>query len=187
MAVQYSVAKRMAPNEVGNVYGRLTVLKQAPTVKNHSRWVCLCDCGNTLIVLGTSIRSGNTKSCGCLHSEVARKQSSKPVGEAAFNRIVGNMMRMAARRGLDWLLTMEEVQDLVHQECHYCGIPYSNEVKVRTGNFLYNGIDRVDNAKGYVKGNVVPCCIHCNTAKSDMDLAAFKSWAFRLYNRFQGE
>ena len=33
-------------------------------------WVCRCICGNTTTVTGTSLTSGCTRSCGCLHLEV---------------------------------------------------------------------------------------------------------------------
>ena len=32
-------------------------------------WLCLCDCGNQCRVIGESLRSGNTRSCGCLRKE----------------------------------------------------------------------------------------------------------------------
>ena len=34
-------------------------------------WLCLCDCGELLECTGSRLRSGNTKSCGCLHREQA--------------------------------------------------------------------------------------------------------------------
>ncbi len=62
----------------GCKFGRLYVLKRAPNDKfNNSRWECLCKCGNKTIVAGNALRSGNTKSCGCLHREVMRKIVSK--------------------------------------------------------------------------------------------------------------
>jgi hypothetical protein len=33
------------------------------------------------------------------------------------------------------------------------------------GEFLYNGIDRIDTHKGYVTSNVVSCCQMCNVMK----------------------
>ena len=50
---------------VGHKYHRLKVLSENGK-DNHNKimYNCLCDCGNTLIVLGASLRSGNTKSCG---------------------------------------------------------------------------------------------------------------------------
>ena len=54
----------------GNRYGRLVVTKMiyAP---HASKCVCMCDCGNETTVLATSLKSGFTKSCGCLQKEKA--------------------------------------------------------------------------------------------------------------------
>ena len=35
-------------------------------------WECQCDCGNIVYVNGTSLKNGNTKSCGCLAKELTR-------------------------------------------------------------------------------------------------------------------
>lgn len=58
---------------VGERYGKLTV--QSRSGVNHEgrvQWSCLCDCGGTAIVAGTSLRLGMTRSCGCLRSDVKR-------------------------------------------------------------------------------------------------------------------
>ena len=67
----------MVKNEIGNVYNRLTVVKRGPNNSSGSaRWYCQCACGNPelILVLGSSLRNGHTKSCGCLHKETAQKQ-----------------------------------------------------------------------------------------------------------------
>lgn len=47
-------------------FGKLLVLENAGKLDNRRYyWKCQCDCGNIITVLGTSLRSGNTKSCGC--------------------------------------------------------------------------------------------------------------------------
>lgn len=51
-------------NEIGNKYGKLTVIEKI--YDNGLKWKCLCDCGNEIIVSGNSLRMGNTSSCGCL-------------------------------------------------------------------------------------------------------------------------
>jgi hypothetical protein len=43
-------------------FGKLHVIKEAGTA---GFWLCHCDCGNNVTVRGGSLRSGNTKSCGC--------------------------------------------------------------------------------------------------------------------------
>jgi hypothetical protein len=59
---------------IGKRYGRLTVIKETdahvcPGGRNHRKFLCLCDCGNTTSVLWQNFRYGTTKSCGCLRKE----------------------------------------------------------------------------------------------------------------------
>jgi len=64
-------SKTHKTDEIGNVYGRLVVFKEASKSKDGSiRWLCSCDCGNEKIVVGRDLRSGGTKSCGCLRKEI---------------------------------------------------------------------------------------------------------------------
>jgi 2-iminoacetate synthase ThiH len=47
---------------------------------------------------------------------------------------------------------------------------------------IYNGIDRVDNDKGYLLNNCVGACKFCNFAKKQSDLIGFKEWIDRIKN-----
>lgn len=50
----------------GQKFGLLTVIKKVKNNKyGQPQWLCKCDCGNEKIILGSSLKSGNTKSCGC--------------------------------------------------------------------------------------------------------------------------
>jgi hypothetical protein len=56
----------------GRVFGRLTVLKRVKTAKyGHTMWACVCDCGVAKVIDADSLKRGITKSCGCLHKEIA--------------------------------------------------------------------------------------------------------------------
>lgn len=53
----------------GQKFGRLTVVKYAGTNNSNRRngtWECKCECGNIVIVIGSYLVGGQTKSCGCL-------------------------------------------------------------------------------------------------------------------------
>ena len=63
-------------NLVGDVYGRLVVIKLSH-VKKESYWLCKCECGNIKTVRIGSLRSGNTKSCGCLNTEMTILRNKK--------------------------------------------------------------------------------------------------------------
>jgi len=53
---------------VGQRFGYLTVVEDAGNHKQgHSQWLCQCDCGNGVVVVGSSLKNGHTKSCGCLY------------------------------------------------------------------------------------------------------------------------
>lgn len=52
-------------NEVGNHYGRLTVIEYMGIIKHRATWKCKCDCGNECVVNSKNLRNGATKSCGC--------------------------------------------------------------------------------------------------------------------------
>lgn len=57
---------------VGQRFGRLLVVEEAGKDKHGNlKWKCKCDCGDVAIVLGYNLRSGRTKSCGCLRRVVA--------------------------------------------------------------------------------------------------------------------
>lgn len=55
----------------GQRFGRLTVIKQAedhicPNGQHKTQWLCRCECGNEVIILANSLKSGRTTSCGCI-------------------------------------------------------------------------------------------------------------------------
>lgn len=52
----------------GQRFGKLTVIEKAAPKPNAQGacWRCVCDCGNEKLVLGTALRRGENKSCGCL-------------------------------------------------------------------------------------------------------------------------
>lgn len=54
----------------GKTFGRLKAIE--PFGKTKSRvavWKCVCECGNVSYVDGSSLRTGRTRSCGCLNKE----------------------------------------------------------------------------------------------------------------------
>lgn len=60
-----------AVDMTGKRCGRLVVLARAGSDKSgNARWSCLCDCGAQRTILGQSLRSGATMSCGCLNREI---------------------------------------------------------------------------------------------------------------------
>ena len=170
---------------VGLRFGKWVVIKKAERPKNLKNeavyWLCKCDCGNEKIISGNSLRRGNSTSCGCARFESNRNRLKD--GEASFNKIFAQYKRNAKKRNFCFELTKEEFFNITQQNCYYCGMEPSNVYKNEhnKGDFIYTGIDRLDNANGYTLKNCVPCCGECNQAKSDTPEDNFLLWIKQIY------
>ena len=61
------MAKRI--DLAGHVFGYLTAVSIAERGAGGATWLCRCKCGNEKIIRLSSLKSGTTKSCGCLRNE----------------------------------------------------------------------------------------------------------------------
>lgn len=176
------------PSLAGKVFNRLTVVEGRGLNRSYRRlWLCRCVCGNEIVTATSDLHSGNTQSCGCLLREIVSTPRGKElwrslgVGVAAKNALISTYRHGAKRRGLPWDLTNEQAEKLFQGDCHYCGIPpsYVYKSKKLNGSYTYNGIDRIDNARGYESGNVLACCGVCNRNKGEMSYTEFCGWVKR--------
>lgn len=175
-------------DRTGQRFSRLVAVRPAKPGPQGARWLCRCDCGNEVTATAADLVRGHTRSCGCLKSKP--RNGHKP-GEAEFKYIFRMYQDNARNRGVSWEVAEDEFRHLATQDCHYCGAPPQTAVnRSRYGGvWVYNGLDRVDNARGYTLDNVVPCCKRCNHAKKDMSLDEFMAWIARLteYHWFHPE
>lgn len=149
---------------VGRRRGKLVVLK---ALGNH-RILVQCDCGATKEIARTAFY--HSKSCGC-------RQFGKEPGVSARRQVWMQYQSDAADRGLVWALSDVDFDRLTGSSCHYCGRAPATVKATTNGSFTYNGIDRVDNGRGYLADNAVSCCRRCNRAKDTMSVDDFIAWA----------
>lgn len=100
----------------------------------------------------------------CVHDREARRCS-----QCEPQQVFEFYQKQATERGLEFKLTYQQFVDVIAQVCHFCGrydIP--------------RGLDRKNNAVGYVTGNVLPCCWPCNKFKAGMDYFDFSSMCDRV-------
>jgi len=164
----------------GRRFGSLTALKRVGSTQDGKKrtglWLCLCDCENETVVPRKSLMGGHARNCGC------ERQRGLPLGEAAFNAIFRGYQAGAALRGLSWELTEEDFRRLTLLNCAYCGTVPATVSKGHpgSGDFTYNGLDRVENSQGYRMGNVVPACKSCNYKKRDDEYSEWEAWSARF-------
>lgn len=140
------------PDLTGSVFIRLTVEGYVGKIdkKNHY-WKCKCECGETIITLGFSLTSGNTKSCGCLLSEQTRRRMTTHGGYKSpeYCSWASMIRRCTNPNFIQW-------KDYGGRGIAVCAR------WMKFGNFISDigkrptkshTLDRIDNNKGYFKEN----------------------------------
>lgn len=73
------MVRERAEDSLGRKYGNLTVVSLCTEGKTEA--LCLCDCGNSKTILLNSLRSGNTKTCGCRMGKTRKKHGHGSPGK----------------------------------------------------------------------------------------------------------
>lgn len=122
-------------------FGRLTVLYDTGIRKNRQvLWHCKCDCGNECDILGSSLRSGHTTSCGCKWYEskaenlIGQKFNQLTViGREGSNKSRHALWKCQCDCGKFRILTTTELksgiikacQDCSFKDCEYAPVDYT--------------------------------------------------------------
>lgn len=166
---------RPAIDLTGKVFGNLTcVNKKGKNKKGSIIWGLKCACGEECSAVSSDLMRGRTNFC----TKCSKEKSKK----SPFKSLYGSYKRGASKRGLNFDLLIEYFISLLTSNCYYCDYPPKQNFKKDGSLFgcLYNGIDRVDNSKGYTKENSVPCCKFCNFSKSKGTEEEFKEWLLHI-------
>lgn len=135
----------------GQRFNNLTVLNLSDKTNRGFWWICKCDCGNEVRVLGSNIIRGHSKSCGCIRAKASSDSHYKHgmINTRIYKIWVGIKTRCTdvnsrpyknyGGRGITicdkWMMFEGFYEDM--------GSGYSDNLS----------IDRVDNNKGYSKEN----------------------------------
>lgn len=137
----------------GKKFGRLFILGAADEkIKGRNRWWnCLCDCGSNTKTTSHALRSGKTKSCGCLRHERYRWRGCGDISADYWY----SQKTHAKNRRREFLITIEEAWSLFQKQegnCAYTGLP----LVFQRGKLVKQtaSLDRIDSAGGYVPHNL---------------------------------
>lgn len=142
-------------------YDKRKELHNALKQTNSNKRICV-DCGKEYTKYLTQ---NNKDSKRCEHcNKMQHTHDNKRTRERNYKnenfknkeKFFKDYIRGSLKREYEFTLTFEEFAILVDKECYYCHYYKKEEV---------NGVDRVDNTKGYTKENSVSCCEICNRLK----------------------
>jgi hypothetical protein len=187
---------------VGRKFERLLVKSRSDRKSAEGRvlWNCLCDCGTLLQVPANSIKSGNTRSCGCLRTELrtgknninARKNiekcggryiSSEDIWYRLAERIKFQSQKCGIKFGFDSPAKLAlYLKDIAPDKCPVFGFQLqSGSGKLHDASPT---VDKIIPSKGYVPGNIQVLSHLANRMKSNAtktQLVIFAKWALENY------
>lgn len=144
----------------GQKFGQFTVLGYSGRSQGGKhQWDCVCDCGKEMIVVGESLRSGNSKSCGCRRTKslTARNKASATrdgISNTRTGRCWGAMMSRCYRKKDSAYASYGGAGITV---CVFLRTSPASVISIigeRPGNL---SIDRIENRSGYHCGNCKEC------------------------------
>ena len=164
-------------------------------VQGKLYWKCKCICGQIRDVCGHSLKK-YSRSCGCVTYKKNRKANCAVIQKMAYYR------RDASLKKLVFNLTEDQFLSVAQNNCYYCNesprlwsqyLDIDGNVRSRFKNKMdedylkstaikINGLDRIDNSIGYVKGNIVACCRTCNFMKGTKTVKEFLKKIQEIYN-----
>lgn len=158
----------------GRTFGRLSVLRLSRIDKSRAVWEVICDCGNRFEVDTHALNRGRTRQCNLCRLKQLWKNNKNP--DAALNQIWAHYRSNARREKRPFRLSKEQFRKLTSSPCFFTGrMPSRTRRSVGGSTYTYNGIDRLDNQKGYTIENCVPCSWEINRMKGAMTLKGFLS------------
>ena len=144
--------------------------------------LCL-DCGNNLTDTTRAKGKHDKKLRRCIpcYEKLLRVESQRGVRERNYKEegfknkyvIWNHYVKGAKKRGIDFNLKKDVFNLLIVQKCFYCDYIKDGEV---------NGIDRIDNNKGYIDTNIVSCCEACNSSKGTQHPQEFIDKLYLIHN-----
>jgi hypothetical protein len=186
LATKYKISSRIRHyNIIGQKFGKLTVISREKSNSNRSVWLCKCECGKDFTVLGASLRSGRTKTCGCSSFENQWKGYEEISGT-----YWGRCKASAKNRDIIFDLDIKDAWKKFLDQDRKCALSgrlllfnkqYLNQ-RAKIPEWQNASLDRIDSNKGYTLNNIQWVDVSINYMKNDMKEKDFIQFCIDVAN-----
>ena len=174
---------------LGTTFGFWTVIENDlyKSSKKYTESVCRvsCRCGSKSVIASRKLRAGRAIRCFRCRPRPKRKPAT------LWNLLFNIYLQRARVTGREFHLSLPQLKFVSLLPCVYCGKEPDNLLRMKYSfdgvrdyspemDIHYSGLDRIDSEKGYIHGNVVPCCWECNKIKSALPLDVFLALIARI-------
>jgi|ERR1035437_5977471 hypothetical protein len=154
----------------GKRFGYLLVLKEASQRMYKEKRISYevrCDCGIVKTVSNKVLTGGHSRSCGCLGHPKGKNSTTfkgyKDISIKYFNRVKNR----ANERNQKFDITIEDMGDLLENQNYTCALS-GLFIQMDGEKHTTASLDKIENSKGYVKGNIQWLHKDINNLKSDI-------------------
>lgn len=173
---------------VGQKFNKLEFIEEVQKKSNKKYWKCECECGKIKTYDYYSVLIGTSKSCGCY-----QRNKVKEYNWSGYMEIPGlywNQLKNGARRrNIVFDITKEYVWNLYEKQnrkCKLSNLLIGFETKNNKIKNFQASLDRIDNNKGYIEGNVQWIIKEINYMKNKLNEQNFIDLC-RLINNYKKE
>ena len=176
-------------NILGKTFGNWKVIEIIKKTNRPIKLLCTkCNVSISYITFYKLIKLTQDSCCRVCTCKLKRKNIRNVCTQVQYTEY----KRRAQRTNYMFSLTLEDIDNMLYSNCYWCNNPPNREFKrkYKKGyvSILRNGIDRLDNTKGYAKENCVPCCWDCNEMKKDRTIELFLNQIKKIYhNKYEKE
>lgn len=160
----------------GKIFNKLVVREIDTSKTNRIYWLCQCECGKIKSVMAKHLKSGLVKSCGCLKQLTGKNNNSWKGHEDISGKYWNSLIHGAKTRNLEFAIDIEYAWELFltqNKKCALTGIDLIFESNSKNSTQRNASLDRIDNTKGYIEGNVQWVDKRLNIMKMDLSLDFF--------------
>lgn len=165
--------KRTAPSLVptGSVFGRLVAtsdyeMRQRPDGRNRCFQKFDCSCGNSVFLVGYSVKNENTSSCGCLHKEqLSVMMTTHGLSKTSSYRVALNKARRSQKRASLYTSNVEKISASVLNEilAEYNNTCWICETELSV--VQWDHVHPLSKGGSHTRSNLRPSCQSCNSRK----------------------
>jgi hypothetical protein len=188
---------RNRPRQIaGKVFFGWTVLERT---EKPDYWKCQCVCGKIKEVLGNNLVRGMTTSCSCVsrrgennsrYKRAKEKHGANytPKSDPWYGQASGVHARCQGGKSKFGFSSRHELavylKQIAPSVCPVFGTPFVRGGMRGDSKWFGPSVDRIDNSKGYIRGNLQIISLLANTMKRDASptqLRDFAEWVLRKY------
>lgn len=181
--IQTDFDRKYNRNLIGYKFGTLEVIKKTEK-GGKTKWVCRCECGSEKDFFECKIISNTIKSCGCKQFKRGSDNHHWNGHGVIPGKYLFNIKNGSKKRGYEFSVTNEYILDLYYNQnckCALSGVDIAFD-----GDEITASLDRIDNDKGYIAGNIQWIHKDINRMKNIFDNSYFIDICKKIAETYNG-